>query len=241
MRCIEIARAGRTGGPAARRASGSGAGGRRGADRRRRGRRQSSGRAAAAGRVSAAAGRQRPSRARGRPGTSRPSGRVCTDGAWATRCARWWPAAATPRRCVAPAPQCLPVPAGVTLVEAAARCPRRASPSGPTCSSAGRCERGETALFHGGTSGIGTTAIQLAVARGARVLATAGSDEKCARVRGAWRRARHQLPYDRLRRRGAGADRRARRRSGARHHGWLLRGAEPGGAGDRTAGWCRSG
>jgi NADPH2:quinone reductase len=38
---------------------------------------------------------------------------------------------------------------------------------------------GETALFHGGSSGIGTTAIQLAAARGARVIATAGSDEKC--------------------------------------------------------------
>jgi putative PIG3 family NAD(P)H quinone oxidoreductase len=43
----------------------------------------------------------------------------------------------------------------------------------------GALRRGETALFHGGTSGIGTTAIQLAAARGARVLATAGSDEKC--------------------------------------------------------------
>jgi NADPH2:quinone reductase len=43
----------------------------------------------------------------------------------------------------------------------------------------GSLQAGETALFHGGTSGIGTTAIQLAVARGARVLATAGSDEKC--------------------------------------------------------------
>jgi NADPH2:quinone reductase len=43
----------------------------------------------------------------------------------------------------------------------------------------GRLRSGETALFHGGSSGIGTTAIQLASARGARVLATAGSDEKC--------------------------------------------------------------
>ena len=43
----------------------------------------------------------------------------------------------------------------------------------------GRLRAGETALFHGGSSGIGTTAIQLAAARGARVLATAGSDEKC--------------------------------------------------------------
>ena len=43
----------------------------------------------------------------------------------------------------------------------------------------GRLRAGETALFHGGTSGIGTTAIQLAAARGAIVLVTAGSDEKC--------------------------------------------------------------
>jgi NADPH2:quinone reductase len=43
----------------------------------------------------------------------------------------------------------------------------------------GRLRAGETALFHGGTSGIGTTAIQLAAARGVTVLATAGSDEKC--------------------------------------------------------------
>ena len=43
-------------------------------------------------------------------------------------------------------------------------------------------QSGETALFHGGTSGIGTTAIQLAVARRARVFATAGSDDKCRAV-----------------------------------------------------------
>jgi NADPH:quinone reductase len=43
----------------------------------------------------------------------------------------------------------------------------------------GRLIAGEAALFHGGSSGIGTTAIQLAVARGARVFATAGTDEKC--------------------------------------------------------------
>ena len=47
----------------------------------------------------------------------------------------------------------------------------------------GRLRAGETALFHGGTSGIGTTAIQLAAARGARVFATAGSDENVARAR----------------------------------------------------------
>ena len=43
----------------------------------------------------------------------------------------------------------------------------------------GRLAAGETALFHGGSSGIGTTAIQMAAARGARAIVTAGSDEKC--------------------------------------------------------------
>jgi putative PIG3 family NAD(P)H quinone oxidoreductase len=48
----------------------------------------------------------------------------------------------------------------------------------------GHLRAGETALFHGGSSGIGTTAIQLAVARGARVFVTAGSDEKCRACEG---------------------------------------------------------
>src|SRR6185295_4837055 len=47
----------------------------------------------------------------------------------------------------------------------------------------GRLVRGETALIHGGTSGIGTTAIQLARAFGATVFATAGSDAKCEACR----------------------------------------------------------
>ena len=51
----------------------------------------------------------------------------------------------------------------------------------------GRLQAGETALFHGGSSGIGTTAIQLAHARGARVYVTVGSDEKCSCLRSAWR------------------------------------------------------
>lgn len=82
-------------------------------------------------------------------------------------------------RCVAPAPQCLPVPAGLTLVEAAAL-PETFFTVWTNVFERGHLQAGETALFHGGTSGIGTTAIQLAVARGARALATAGSDEKCA-------------------------------------------------------------
>ena len=82
-------------------------------------------------------------------------------------------------RCVAPAPQCLPVPDGLTLVEAAA-VPETFFTVWTNVFERGALQPGETALFHGGTSGIGTTAIQLSAARGARVLATAGSDEKCA-------------------------------------------------------------
>jgi NADPH2:quinone reductase len=80
--------------------------------------------------------------------------------------------------CVAPAPQCLPAPAAMDLVTAAA-VPETFFTVWTNVFDRGRLRPGEDALFHGGSSGIGTTAIQLAVARGARVLATAGSDEKC--------------------------------------------------------------
>ncbi len=80
--------------------------------------------------------------------------------------------------CVAPAPQCLPIPAGMDLVTAAA-IPETFFTVWSNVFQRGGLKRGEDALFHGGTSGIGTTAIQLAAARGARVFATAGSDEKC--------------------------------------------------------------
>jgi len=80
--------------------------------------------------------------------------------------------------CVAPAPQCLPVPASLDFVSAAA-VPETFFTVWTNVFDRGRLERGESALFHGGSSGIGTTAIQVAVARGARVFATAGSDEKC--------------------------------------------------------------
>ena len=81
-------------------------------------------------------------------------------------------------RCVAPVPQCLPVPAGLDLVAAAAM-PETFFTVWTNVFERGGLKAGETALFHGGTSGIGTTAIQLAVARGVRALVTAGSDEKC--------------------------------------------------------------
>ena len=80
--------------------------------------------------------------------------------------------------CVAPAPQCLPVPAGMTFVGAAAL-PETFFTVWSNVFDRGRLRSGESALIHGGSSGIGTTAIQLARAFGARVFATAGSAEKC--------------------------------------------------------------
>jgi putative PIG3 family NAD(P)H quinone oxidoreductase len=81
-------------------------------------------------------------------------------------------------RCLAPAPQCLPIPSGADTVEAAAM-PETFFTVWTNVFDRGRLQAGETALFHGGSSGIGTTAIQLASARGAHVIVTAGSDEKC--------------------------------------------------------------
>jgi putative PIG3 family NAD(P)H quinone oxidoreductase len=81
--------------------------------------------------------------------------------------------------CVAPAPQCLPVPKGLGMVEAAAL-PETFFTVWDNVFTRGRLKAGETLLVHGGSSGIGTTAIQLARALGARVFATAGSAEKCA-------------------------------------------------------------
>jgi len=80
--------------------------------------------------------------------------------------------------CAAPAPQCLPLPRGLDLTTAAA-IPETFFTVWANVFDRGRLMAGETALFHGGSSGIGTTAIQLAACRGARVFATAGSDDKC--------------------------------------------------------------
>jgi putative PIG3 family NAD(P)H quinone oxidoreductase len=91
-------------------------------------------------------------------------------------------------RTAAPAEQCLPIPDGVPL-EAAAGLPETYFTVWHNVFERGRLAAGETALVHGGSSGIGTTAIQLAAARGARVIVTAGSDEKCAACvdLGAWK------------------------------------------------------
>jgi NADPH2:quinone reductase len=81
--------------------------------------------------------------------------------------------------CVAPEPQCLPAPRGFSMVEAAAL-PETCFTVWTNLFERGNLRAGETVLIHGGTSGIGTTAIQLAKALGAhQIFATAGSRDKC--------------------------------------------------------------
>ncbi len=81
--------------------------------------------------------------------------------------------------CVAPVGQCLPVPRGLSDIEAASL-PETFFTVWSNVFDRARLQRGETLLVQGGSSGIGVTAIQLAKAMGATVIATAGSDEKCA-------------------------------------------------------------
>lgn len=81
--------------------------------------------------------------------------------------------------CVAPVGQCLPVPQGLSDVQAASL-PETFFTVWSNVFDRAALRSGETLLVHGGTSGIGVAAIQLAKALGARVIATAGSDAKCA-------------------------------------------------------------
>ena len=81
--------------------------------------------------------------------------------------------------CTAPAPQCLPWPAGYDALRAAAL-PETYFTVWANLFDRGRLAPGETALIHGGSSGIGVTAIQLAAEFGATAYVTAGSEEKCA-------------------------------------------------------------
>jgi NADPH:quinone reductase len=80
--------------------------------------------------------------------------------------------------CVAPEGQCLPVPKGLTFEEAAS-IPETYFTVWSNVFDRGRLESGEHFLVHGGTSGIGVSAIQLVKAMGGIVYATAGSEEKC--------------------------------------------------------------
>ena len=80
--------------------------------------------------------------------------------------------------CTAPAGQCLPIPDGYDLRRAAAL-PETFFTVWSNVFERGQLKAGESLLVHGGSSGIGSTAIQLAAARGATVYATVGSAEKC--------------------------------------------------------------
>jgi NADPH2:quinone reductase len=84
--------------------------------------------------------------------------------------------------CLAPAPQCLPIPRGLDLVRAAA-IPETFFTVWTNVFERGALKPGEFLLVHGGTSGIGTTAIQLAAQLGSRVIATAGGADKAAACR----------------------------------------------------------
>jgi NADPH2:quinone reductase len=81
--------------------------------------------------------------------------------------------------CVAPAAQCLPIPHGLTDLEAAGL-PETYFTVWSNVYDRGRLQSGETLLIQGGSSGIGVTALQMAKAMGATVIVTAGSDDKCA-------------------------------------------------------------
>jgi putative PIG3 family NAD(P)H quinone oxidoreductase len=81
--------------------------------------------------------------------------------------------------CTAPAGQCLPVPAGMAMTDAAGL-PETWFTVWSNVMDRGRARPGETILIHGGTSGIGITALQLAKEVGLTAIATCGSDEKCA-------------------------------------------------------------
>jgi NADPH:quinone reductase-like Zn-dependent oxidoreductase len=121
---------------------------------------------------------------------------------------------------LAPAGQVLPVPAGLSLLQAAAL-PENYFTVWANLIEGGRLAKGETALIHGGTSGIGITAIQMAKAWGARVFCTVGSDEKAAACTGSRRRRGHQLPVAGLRHRGVQAVRGSWRQRHPGHGGRL--------------------
>ena len=83
---------------------------------------------------------------------------------------------------VAPAPQCLPIPDGLDTIQAGSL-PEAFFTVWLDVFDIGGLKPGETLLIHGGSSGIGITAIQLAKALGSRVIVTAGSEEKCEACR----------------------------------------------------------
>lgn len=83
------------------------------------------------------------------------------------------------RYCAIPVGQCLPIPTGLDMVEAASL-PETFFTAWSNLVTTGKLQEGETVLIHGGSSGVGVAAIQIAKALGATVFATAGTEEKCA-------------------------------------------------------------
>jgi NADPH:quinone reductase len=94
--------------------------------------------------------------------------------------------------CTAPSGQCLPIPAGMAATDAAGL-PETWFTVWSNVVDRGHARYGETMLVHGGTSGIGITAIQLAKALGLKIIVTAGSAEKCAAALAAG--ASHAIDY----------------------------------------------
>lgn len=84
--------------------------------------------------------------------------------------------------CVVPATQALHIPQGVDMIQAAA-IPETFFTVWANLFQLGQAKAGETVLIHGGTSGIGTTALMLCKALGIKAFSTAGSDDKCTRIR----------------------------------------------------------
>ena len=128
--------------------------------------------------------------------------------------------------CTTPAVCCLPIPKGLTLLEAASLPENYYTVWNNLFDRAG-LKRGETALIHGGSSGIGLTAIQLAKQHGATVITTVGSDDKAAYCALARRRSRGQLPDAGFRRGGRPHHGQARRRRRAGHGRRRLHREEP--------------
>jgi putative PIG3 family NAD(P)H quinone oxidoreductase len=95
--------------------------------------------------------------------------------------------------CTAPEGQCLPVPAGMSMTDAAGL-PETWFTVWSNVMDRGHARPGETILIHGGTSGIGITALQLAQEIGLTAIATCGSDEKCAAARA--HGAAHAINYN---------------------------------------------
>ena len=120
--------------------------------------------------------------------------------------------------CCAPASQCLPWPAGYDAIRAAAL-PETYFTVWANLFDLGRLQPGERALIHGGTSGIGVTAIQLAHEFGSRVYTTAGSREKCDACLGFGADGGDQLQGGRFRGRDQGIYRRQGRRRRVGHGG----------------------